>query len=86
MTLANVKTFLEMSGADREAGDIVSAAGIDLTSDPPPEQGYSRYVLCRPWPLPCVSRKSRREVHHERRASYPRLVAPETLLSCRLLM
>eukprot|EP00752_Nemacystus_decipiens_P005082 g4612.t2 len=42
MSLASVKTFLEMSGADREAGDIVSAAGIDV--DPTHEQGYSRMV------------------------------------------
>ena len=42
MTLASAKTFLEMSGADREAGDIVSAAGIDQ-SDPTFEQGYQGY-------------------------------------------
>lgn len=41
MTFASVKTFLEMSGADREAGDIVNAAGIDM-ADPAEEQGYSR--------------------------------------------
>lgn len=41
MTLASVNTFLEMSGADREAGDIVSAAGIDI-SDPTQERGYGR--------------------------------------------
>lgn len=41
MPIASVKTFLEMSGADREAGDIVNAAGIDI-SDPTQEQGFSR--------------------------------------------
>lgn len=43
MTLANVKTFLEVSGADREASDIVQAAGVKM-SDPREEQGYARYV------------------------------------------
>lgn len=44
MALANVKTFLEISGADREAGDIVNAAGIDISesSDPTEDQGYAR--------------------------------------------
>ena len=46
MTLASVKTFLEMSGADREASEIVAAAGVKI-SDPTPDeqQGYAaRYV------------------------------------------
>eukprot|EP00903_Cladosiphon_okamuranus_P014233 g13222.t1 len=45
MTLASVNTFLEMSGADREAGDIVSAAGIDKSSDPTKEQGFGRAAV-----------------------------------------
>ena len=52
MTLASVKTFLEMSGADREAGDIVSAAGIDVSD--PTELGYSRYVRSRGSFVPCT--------------------------------
>lgn len=52
MTLASVKTFLEMSGADREAGDIVSAAGIDVSD--PTELGYSRYSSSRFAFVPCT--------------------------------
>lgn len=49
MTLATAKTFLEMSGADREAGDIVKAAGVKISSSDPKEEeqgyaGYARYI------------------------------------------
>lgn len=43
MTVANISSFLEMSGADREAGEIVNAAGIKI-SDPVQEPGYGRWV------------------------------------------
>lgn len=43
MTIANVNSFLEMSGADREASEIVNAAGIKI-SDPVQEPGYGRWV------------------------------------------
>jgi len=44
MTLANVKTFLEMSGADREASEIINAHKHHLrTIDPSLEEhGYAR--------------------------------------------
>lgn len=50
MTLATVKTFLEMSGADREAVDIVNDAGVKISSDPKEKEqgyyaGYTRYVV-----------------------------------------
>lgn len=47
MTIANVNSFLEMSGADREAGEIVNAAGIKI-SDPVQEPGYGRWVSTVP--------------------------------------
>ncbi|CAN0097856.1 unnamed protein product, partial [Ectocarpus sp. 12 AP-2014] len=43
MTIANVNSFLEISGADREASEIVNAAGITI-SDPVQEPGYGRTV------------------------------------------
>ncbi|CAM9483080.1 unnamed protein product [Ectocarpus sp. 4 AP-2014] len=43
MTIANINSFLEMSGADGEAGEIVNAAGIKI-SDPVQEPGYGRTV------------------------------------------
>ncbi|CAM9223287.1 unnamed protein product [Ectocarpus fasciculatus] len=43
MTIANISSFLEMSGADREAGEVVNAAGIKI-SDPVQEPGYGRTV------------------------------------------
>lgn len=48
MTLARVRTFLQLSGADREASDIVNAAGITIDGDEQGVQdlsssGYTRY-------------------------------------------
>ncbi len=44
MTLASVKTFLEMSGADQEAREIVNAHKLNLQKIDPhsEEQGYAR--------------------------------------------
>lgn len=41
VTLANVSTFLEMSGADREADEIISAAHLQIP-DLVQEHGYGR--------------------------------------------
>lgn len=41
MSLARVRTFLELSGADREASDIVTKAGIMVDEDTY-ATGYSR--------------------------------------------
>lgn len=43
MTFATAKKFLEVSGADREASDIVNAAGLDVSDPKEGEQGYARY-------------------------------------------
>lgn len=40
MTLARVRTFLQLSGADKEASNIVDTAGIKVDDDP--QQGYDR--------------------------------------------
>lgn len=45
MTLARVKRFLDLSGADREAGDIINADGIyEVEDNPQGSQGHSRFA------------------------------------------
>lgn len=44
MTLARARTFLELSGADREARDIVNASGIKIDNDGDPGLGFARYI------------------------------------------
>lgn len=39
MTLARAKNFLQLSGADKEASDIVDVAGVKIDSD---REGYTR--------------------------------------------
>lgn len=50
MTLDRVRTFLELSGADREAHDIVNAAGIHVEDeDLKALTGHSRYTAVQWW-------------------------------------
>lgn len=39
MTLARARNFLQLSGADKEASDIVNVAGVKIDSD---REGYTR--------------------------------------------